>query len=405
MKNHHFCFLYFLFLCFDISAQNYATGLKIPSAEQESHTIQALQSYKSSFMQDFAYMPKSIGNVNAPSFNLVDLGYVTPVRNQSQCGSCWAFSAMSSYESSYAIVNNKQKIDVSEQHIVNCSGAGSCSGGWPSSTFSWLVTQRQKVESEANVPYQASNGVCYRNRGNTNYGAVNWDYVSPQRNSSAIPSVRELKYALVNHGAISVCVYTSLAFSSYTRGVFREYDSQSSPQITHAVSLVGWDDARQAWLIKNSWGTGWGENGYMWIAYNTNRIGQAACWVDAAPNNNNPNPAPEPEPNNIAISVLDQLGENQVQEVAHITIGNQTQTINLGAYCESQTKTFTFQGEGYFQYKVTCHTVHSKIHGTAQCTCTKKVTRKGIGQIYVQQGQEYELQLTNSDEISLTPKD
>jgi hypothetical protein len=70
------------------------------------------------------------------------------------------------------------------------------------------------------------------------------------------------------------------AFKAYMSGVFNE---GSNADINHAVTLVGWDDSQQAWRIKNSWGTGWGESGYMWIAYTANKIGYAASWVQAKP--------------------------------------------------------------------------------------------------------------------------
>lgn len=76
------------------------------------------------------------------------------------------------------------------------------------------------------------------------------------------------------------------AFQAYTGGVFDEH-TKSFPWINHGVTIIGWDDSKHAWLIKNSWGTGWGETGggsergYMWIDYSTNNIGIATAWVDA----------------------------------------------------------------------------------------------------------------------------
>ena len=67
-------------------------------------------------------------------------------------------------------------------------------------------------------------------------------------------------------------------FQAYTTGVFNE---NASSNVNHMVTLVGWDDDLQAWLIKNSWGEYWGENGYMWINYFSNKIGYGAAWVQA----------------------------------------------------------------------------------------------------------------------------
>jgi hypothetical protein len=75
-----------------------------------------------------------------------------------------------------------------------------------------------------------------------------------------------------------VAVEVTNAFRAYTGGVFNE---SSTGDVNHGVTLIGWDDAKQAWRIKNSWGPGWGESGYMWIDYQSNSIGYGASWVQA----------------------------------------------------------------------------------------------------------------------------
>jgi C1A family cysteine protease len=74
-------------------------------------------------------------------------------------------------------------------------------------------------------------------------------------------------------------VNATRAFQAYKGGVFNERDPG---RINHAILLVGWDDAKGAWLMKNSWGVRWGEAGYMWIDYKSNSVGTAAAWVRAA---------------------------------------------------------------------------------------------------------------------------
>jgi cathepsin L len=85
-----------------------------------------------------------------------------------------------------------------------------------------------------------------------------------------------MKQALCAYGPLSVCVRVTSAFQAYHSGVFNQNDPGA---INHCVTLVGWNDAKGAWLIKNSWGTGWGMNGYMWIKYGSNSIGKLALWV------------------------------------------------------------------------------------------------------------------------------
>jgi cathepsin L len=108
------------------------------------------------------------------------------------------------------------------------------------------------------------------------YKTLAWGFVT---GNGSVPSVPQMKQAMCDHGAVSVTVRATALFQAYTAGVFDEMDSGP---INHAVVLVGWDDSKQAWLLKNSWDTTWGMSGYMWIKYTSNSVGYAAAWVDAA---------------------------------------------------------------------------------------------------------------------------
>lgn len=205
------------------------------------------------------------------AFDWAGAGKVTPVRDQSACGSCWVFGTVGAFEGSYAIVNGPL-IDASEQDVLSCSGGGSCSGGWPNLAAGYLVSTGTATETV--VPYTHTNGTC-QSAVSRPYRAITWAYVA---SNGAQPTVQELKQALCDHGPLSVCVRVTSAFQAYTSGVFNESDMGS---INHCVTMVGWDDSKGAWLIKNSWGTGWGVSGYMWIKYGSNSIGKLALWVQA----------------------------------------------------------------------------------------------------------------------------
>lgn len=248
-----------------------------------------------------AIAPQSLatGGVGASVFNWVTLGKVTPVRNQGGCGSCWVFGTMAAFESSWAIRNN-QMIDTSEQDVLSCSktvaGSGSCSGGW----MEW-VTQYLKIKgtgTEASKPYTASNGTCTAIA--KPYFASAWGFVA----GTGLPTVAQLKAALVQYGPLSVAVMATGAFQAYTGGVF----NGTASGLNHCVTIVGWDDGKGAWLIKNSWGVGWGLSGYMWIKYGANGIGSHAVWVQAKVTPPAPQPAAEDcipfNPNNLTVKLI-----------------------------------------------------------------------------------------------------
>ncbi len=208
---------------------------------------------------------------------------VTSVRAQ-VCGTCWDFTAMGAYEASYAI-RNGQTIDASEQYVLNCANAGNCAGGWWMPVFDFLVTQG--TATEAADPFTGDDTLACPAALASPYRASAWSFVAPDT-WNQIPPTDAVKASLCEHGPLAVAVEVDSPFTLYTGGVFDE-TGQSFPWINHGVVLIGWDDSKGAWLIKNSWGPGWGETGgygtergYMWIAYGSNNVGIAAAWVDAA---------------------------------------------------------------------------------------------------------------------------
>jgi cathepsin L len=213
---------------------------------------------------------------SASAFDWRKAGKVSPVRDQGPCGSCWAFATIGAYEGSY-LIRNGGTPDASEQDVLSCSGIGTCAGGWWA--FDFLIGDGDATE--ATYPYTATDSPCKPTIPDSFY-ATTWGYVKP---GGGTPSVSEMKQALCQYGPLAVAVRVTNQFRAYTSGVFNEHASGS---VNHGVTLIGWDDTKGAWLIKNSWGTGWGDpcgygtqKGYMWIAYDSNSIGYAAAWVRA----------------------------------------------------------------------------------------------------------------------------
>lgn len=213
------------------------------------------------------------------AFDWRRLGKVTSIRDQRTCGSCWAFATIGAFEGSY-LIRNADGINASEQQVLSCSGVGNCSGGWWA--FDFLI--HHGVASEANYPYTATDTPCMGNVPSP-YRAVAWGYVHA---NGGVPSVGEMKQALCQYGPLAVAVRATVEFQSYRSGVFNQRDLGN---VNHGVTLIGWDDTKNAYLIKNSWGPSWGEDGgfgseggFMWIAYDSNSIGFGAAWVRARNN-------------------------------------------------------------------------------------------------------------------------
>ena len=193
---------------------------------------------------------------------------VTPVKNQGGCGSCWAFSTVGTMEAMILIASGITN-DLSEQQLVSCDTEYyGCEGG--DYAFDMEISPGAVLESC--FPYEAADVPCQTNCPYV-YKLNSWGYVS---NSWSVPSTTAIKNAIYTYGPISVLVAVDGYFEAYSGGVF---NANTASSINHAVVLVGWDDTNGCWIMKNSWGTGWGESGYMRIAYGCDQIGYAAAYA------------------------------------------------------------------------------------------------------------------------------
>jgi len=212
------------------------------------------------------------------AFNWRDQGKVTPVKVQ-DCNNCWAFAAVGAYEANY-LIRNGVTLDISEQYINDCAqkddgeDAGSCAGGLAAKALEHMA--REGNVTETTVPYTATNQACTDPA--TPYDALTWGFVDP---AVEHPTTQQIKQAICTYGPVATRMrVVSGNFFAYTEGVYSEEVASDASGDGHAVVLVGWDDDLGAWLMKNSW-EDWGEEGYCWIAYGSNRIGRQTSWVRA----------------------------------------------------------------------------------------------------------------------------
>jgi hypothetical protein len=200
----------------------------------------------------------------------------TPIKNQ-KCGDCWAFGTVAPLESKI-LINEHLSEDLSEQWLKSCNTGGySCNGGWWA--HQWHAGTKGKcggtgaVEEDEGPPYSGSTGTCggpYLHK----YLITKWAYIGGEH---SVPSTSAIKNAIYNYGPVSAAVYVDSAFQGYTGGVFK---GTAGGRVNHAVVLVGWNDDGNYWILRNSWGTGWGESGYMRIKYGSQQIGYASCYID-----------------------------------------------------------------------------------------------------------------------------
>ena len=188
-----------------------------------------------------------------------EMGVVTSIKNQHlpvYCGSCWAFGTDAALESVIAIATGKM-LDLAEQQLVSCQPSyGTCEGG----DFAFGFYKSAGANYNADFPYVATDSRC-NTSAPQHEKVTSWGYVGSESRS---PSTDQIKQAIQQYGPIAVTVAASDAFEAYKGGVYNACDSQET---NHIVSLIGWDDADGVWLMKNSWGTEWGEQGFMRIKY------------------------------------------------------------------------------------------------------------------------------------------
>jgi C1A family cysteine protease len=220
----------------------------------------------------------------------------TPIKNQGQCGDCWAFGTVAPLESQIKLQCNLT-VDLSEQYLTSCNLQGwGCNGGWWAHDYHMSKLGKDNTAAgavlEADDPFKAANTACggpYKHP----YQITNWAYIAGQ----PMPSVQAIKQAIYTYGPISAAVYVGPKFQAYSSGIF---DASESGQVNHAIALVGWNDDLGTdngyWILRNSWGTGWGESGYMRIRYGKSQVGYAANYIQFACNSPAPTPTPTPDP-------------------------------------------------------------------------------------------------------------
>ena len=202
-------------------------------------------------------------------------GAVNPIKNQKQCGSCYAFSAAAAAENAIFRKQNKS-VSLSEQQIVSCTdasyNASGCNGGYPRGALKYIA--ENGVVSSNDFNYTGTEAPCPENI-NTAYEKHSFNNISSFSitNKDTGPEMIE---SMLRNGVVSAALYVNTNMYYYSDGIFREDDEACAPVggVNHAINIVGYhrDDQNPEnsyFIIRNSWNTTWGIDGYMHIAYDT----------------------------------------------------------------------------------------------------------------------------------------
>eukprot|EP00656_Telonema_subtile_P010275 TRINITY_DN1492_c0_g2_i1.p1 TRINITY_DN1492_c0_g2~~TRINITY_DN1492_c0_g2_i1.p1 ORF type:complete len:340 (+),score=92.57 TRINITY_DN1492_c0_g2_i1:183-1202(+) len=209
-------------------------------------------------------------------------GMVTPVKNQGQCGSCWAFSATEQIESAWLMAGNKQQI-LAPQQITSCDKVDlGCNGGWPHDAYKY-VEKAGGMVTEDQYPYVSGNtgatGTCESTvvAGKKAVSIKGFTYATTPKPSGNDANWKadeaKMASAMQTSGPVSICVDAE-TWQNYKKGVVTKSCGQ---ELDHCVQAVGYNMAgsQKYWIVRNSWNTDWGLDGYLYVGYGGNYCGIA----------------------------------------------------------------------------------------------------------------------------------
>jgi len=215
----------------------------------------------------------------------------TPIKSQGSCGDCWAYASVATLECNIKIHDNITRI-LSEEFVTDCytQGSNGCKGGWCAHQC-WMSSYKGANPKGGGAVYEIDDPTTCNGTGNTGtcgssgytpHETIDSYTQIPNENQNGIPPDSSMKRAIYNYGPIWICIDASMtAFNNYTGGIFTYTTSTSTD---HSVALVGWVDSAGVsgggyWIMRNSWGPGWGNSGYMYISYGSALVGTYANYV------------------------------------------------------------------------------------------------------------------------------
>lgn len=231
----------------------------------------------------------TVGDIPA-SLDWREKGAVTPVKDQGSCGACWSFSATGAMEGINKIVTGSL-VSLSEQELVDCDKSynSGCNGGLMDYAYKWVV-KNGGIDTEGDYPYQMGDKTCNKNKLERRVVTID-GYTDVPADENEL-----LKAVVTQPVSVGICGSDS-AFQLYSKGIF---SGPCSTSLDHAVLIVGYgsENGVDYWIVKNSWGTSWGINGYMHMLRN-GPSKEGVCGINklaSYPTKTSANPPTPPKP-------------------------------------------------------------------------------------------------------------
>lgn len=189
-------------------------------------------------------------------------GIVPEVKDQGNCGSCWAFATAGAVEIHYGLFK-KENVSLSEQHLLDCAIENhGCKGGWMEKAYAYVT--ENGIHKAQDYPYETTQSACRLNPSKSLYKIQDTIFIEQGNEEHLLAAVAE-------KGAVSVAIDATGNFAAYQSGVYYNTNCSTS-KLTHAVIVVGFgqENGEDYWLVRNSYSKNWGENGYVKISRNRN---------------------------------------------------------------------------------------------------------------------------------------
>lgn len=316
-------FILITVLTLTVLGQNKGTGLVNLTEKEKAELLRMQKEFKGAGASLLKSTLTSYGDASATKFDLREVNGVTAVRDQGVCGSCWAFSSNASLESNYALKNNAY-VDFSEQSLLGCASAagleGDCIlGGHPSIVFTWLLYNPDSfLEYEDDNPYMDNDITCTIPIVPANIHVVDAGIFLKYFANSRDDYISTVKELITGYGALSAAIQSNHPdFINHKGG--NVITAKGDNLVDHAINVIGWDDSKNAWLIKNSWGTDWGDRGYAWVDYDALNLDQF-MYVDTTGRDESNEATVEDIKDKVILNLADNLGANQEYQEIFVKI-------------------------------------------------------------------------------------